>query len=398
MTDTDKNVTPVMILEGHENALSIVRSLGQRGIPVSVSASEMCPASKSRFCKGAYVVPEAADYSEYWSELLLSGKNKHLRGSVLLAGGDNAIQFLAANRKALQEYYILDINKPDLQSALLDKKRTLELAQSVGVPVPNFWNISGFENFDKITKVVQFPVIIKPILSHVFQRKNQGRKFLFAYNKQELEQGLAKVFRQGSEVMISEFVPGPDSLLSSYYTYMDKDGRALFHFTKKVVRRFPVNEGGATYHITEWLPKTAELGKKFFEGVGLTGLGNIEFKYDTRDGELKVIESNARFTAAQELLVRSGLDTAYIIYCHLTGRPVPVINSYKENVRLLFLREDFAAYRQLRSRGELSIWGWLKSIAYKQTFPYFRLTDPVPAIFFSYKRAINKLKKKLLSN
>lgn len=394
MTDSKKDMTPVMLLEGYDNTLSIVRSLGRRGIPISVSSPESCPALRSRYCKNAYVMPQAVDYMEYWSDLLLSGNNNRLLGCVVLAMGDNAIEFLIENRKALQERYILDIDKPELQPALLDKKRTLELAQSVGVPVPNFWNVNGFDDVAEITKEARFPVIIKPILSHIFQRNNQGRKYIFAKTKQELDQGLDKVLRQGSKVMVCEFVPGPDSLSSSYYTYIDGDGRPLFHFTKKIVRRLPVNQGLATYHITEFLPRTAKLGRKFFKGIGYSGFGNIEFKYDMRDGELKVIECNARFTASQEVLVRSGLDAAYLVYCYLTGRPVPVINSYKEHVRLLSLSRDFAAYRQLRSMNQLSTWGWLKSIAHKQTFPCFSLTDPVPAFpALTLKRIRNKSRK-----
>ncbi len=64
--------------------------------------------------------------------------------------------------------------------------------------------------------------------------------------------------------MICELIPGPDSQLSRYYTYITHDGQALFHFTKRVLRRYPVNEGPASYHMTQWLPDTAELGKRFF--------------------------------------------------------------------------------------------------------------------------------------
>ena len=72
--------------------------------------------------------------------------------------------------------------------------------------------------------------------------------------------------------------------------------------------------GNACYHISSWEPEAADLGEKFFRGINLRGLGNIEFKRDLRDGKLKVIECNARFTAAQELLNRSGMDISEIIY------------------------------------------------------------------------------------
>ena len=42
-----------------------------------------------------------------------------------------------------------------------------------------------------------------------------------------------------------------------------------------------VNRGGGCYHETKWLPETAELGRRFFTGIGFRGMGNIEFKRDT---------------------------------------------------------------------------------------------------------------------
>lgn len=30
------------------------------------------------------------------------------------------------------------------------------------------------------------------------------------------------------------------------------DANALFHFARKIIRRYPVNSRGATYHVTEW--------------------------------------------------------------------------------------------------------------------------------------------------
>ncbi|MCB0295601.1 MAG: carboxylate--amine ligase, partial [Calditrichaeota bacterium] len=150
-----------------------------------------------------------------------------------------------------------------------------------------------------------------------------GEKLFFVNNWEELEARLEQVLSHGLKVILSEMIPGPDTQLASYYTYIDKNGQLLFHFTKRVVRRFPKNNGQGSYHITEWVEEVAEIGKKFFLGVGLRGLGNVEFKKDLRDGQWKIIECNPRFTAAHEQLVRCGMDISLLIYNHLAGRPLP---------------------------------------------------------------------------
>jgi predicted ATP-grasp superfamily ATP-dependent carboligase len=384
---------PVLILGGQENALSIARSLGKRGIPIHVSADPDCWALRSRYCSGRYPRPAGVESKDYWGGLLLSNNKSPLEGSVILTGSDEAIEFVARNRTELEKRYILERNRPELQLALLDKQKTLELARSVGVPTPNYWKVDTVEDVRRIGGDIQFPLIIKPIHSHLFQKQYNGAKYHLVRDHSELTAKLSDVLARGLEVMVTELIPGPDSLLNSYYTYIDENDQPLFHFTKRVIRRFPKNSGLATYHITEWLPETAELGKRFFQGIKLRGLGNIEFKRDLRDGKLKVIESNARFTAAQELVLRSGMDIALLIYTHLTGQPMPRLDAYQEHLRLLFFRSDLAAYRELRDRGELTWLEWLGSLAHRQVFPCFSLTDPVPVLDRSQQVLSNKVRK-----
>jgi predicted ATP-grasp superfamily ATP-dependent carboligase len=385
--------TPVLILGGQENTLAITRSLAKMGVPINVSANPDCWALRSRYCLGKYPRPKEQAIKDYWAELLLSGDGSPFQGHVVLTCSDDAIEFVALNRAELEKRYILERNIPEQQLALLDKQQTLEMARAIGVPTPNFWDIQSVEDIQRIDDSVQFPVIIKPIHSHVFQRYYIGKKYLLAQDLADLKVKLAEVLERGLRVMVSEIIPGPDALLNSYYTYIDEHDQSLFHFTKRIIRRFPVNSGGASYHITEWLPETAELGKQFFQGIKFRGLGNIEFKRDLRDGKLKVIECNARFTAAHELLVRCGMDTSVIVYCHLTGQPIPRIDSFKEHIRLLFLRQDIAAFRQLRGMGMLTFTDWLKSLAYKQNFPYLSPSDLQP--FFAINKFIleNKIGK-----
>jgi len=382
--------TPVLVMGGQQNALSIVRSLGKLGVHVSVSLAQGCWAVESRYCSGSYTYPAGTDLHLFWKKLLLSD-DKPLQGTMLLTCNDDAIEFVAENKEALRQYYVVDENVPELQQAMLDKQKTLELAREAGCPIPEFWNIATIEDVVSLKESVTFPVMIKPIHSHVFRRHYVDKKYLLANDYQELFSLVSDVLSKSIEVMVCEMIPGPDTLLSSYYTYIDDNDQALFHFTKKVIRRFPVNSGGASYHITEWIPETAEMGERFFRGIKFRGLGNIEFKRDLRDGKLKVIECNARFTAAQELLVQSGMDISLMIYRRLSGQAVPKMEGYRDHVRLLEPIMDFKAYKQLKVLGEITFFAWLKSLMHKQVFSYFRLDDPKPVIVLLKSAISNKL-------
>lgn len=386
---------PVLVLGGQENAVAITRSLGRRGVRVAVSAGWRCLALRSRFCWKQLPIPDDRSSAESWRDLLLDDPSPEIQGAVVLACNDDALEFVADHQKDLEKHYLLEESAPTIRRALLDKRQTLELARKVGIPAPRFWETATLRDVEAVASEVRFPAMIKPAHSHRFQKLFEGRKYLRADSPGELLSGARAVIEQELPFVVCELVPGPDALLTSYYTYLDGEGEALFHFTKRVFRREPVNMGGACYHMAEWLPETAALGERFFRGVGLRGLGNVEFKRDPRDGELKLIESNARFTAAQELLVRCGMDTAVIVYGQLIGKPAPRPREYRQKVRLWYPRQDFVAFRELRESGELSLPDWLRSIAHRQVLPYFSMGDPWPSVVNSARYLRHRLRKAL---
>ena len=370
--------TPLLLLGGKENTLSVVRHLGGIGVTVRVSGPPSCWALKSRFCTEAFPVPKGMTQHDYWSTLLL-GNDGRLNGHMLWALSDDAIEFLNRNRSRLAARYILDDTDADLQRDFLDKMKTLDLARAAGIDAPRHWVAKTEQDLGALRGNVTFPVMVKPVQSHSFIKVFGKKLFIVEQGMDELEAQIRKAWDHGIAVFVVEMIPGPDSLLSSYYTYRSRDGRRLFNFTKSVIRRWPVNRGNACYHKTGWLPETAAAGARFFDNVGLRGLGNIEFKRDPRDGKLKIIEVNARLTAAQELVRRAGVPIDLIIYCHLTKQPLPDFTMSSEELRLWYPLRDFLGFVELWRKGQLSPWGWLKSIAGgKHVSMLMSLKDPMP--------------------
>jgi len=374
-------VKPVLVLGGRDNALSIARSLGRKGVPVFLSVEADSVIYHSRYCPRRYSFDSAENARAYWTRLLLNEPVRELENAIVLACSDDAVEFLAKHRSELERHYTLDLFDPDIQLAMLDKAETLALAAEHGCSVPGSFDVSSDFDAAQLPAGMQFPLLIKPKLSHLFQRAFDGRKFLLVGDEQELKEGLVLVRATGLDVMLCEWIPGPDSLLCSYYTYIDEHDQILFDYTKRIIRRYPVGEGGGTYHATEWLPDVAEEGIKFFKGIGFTGFGNIEFKRDPRDGRLKVMECNPRFTAAQELLARSGFDIADFIYSRLTNSVPPILDEYEQDLRLWHPIPDFKSFLELRRRGEMRFIQWVRSICRgSKVFPLFRLYDPMPSI------------------
>ncbi len=381
-----KRLPPAIVVGGSVNALSIARSLGRRGVPVYVLNAPDAYVCSSRYARRIHVSPNG-DAAAAWDAYLTGPQSDPLRGAVLLAAGDEGIDLLMRRREALAGKFRLDLSNPTAQRSMLNKLSTYQAATAAGVPTPKYWVVTSREQVDRLRPELVYPLIVKPQLQHLFE-KRFGTKFITVDRFEELGAALDTVAVARLEVLLTEKIVGPDDRLASYYTYLDERGTALFNFTKRILRRFPVNMGSGCYHITHRDPQLRTLALRLFHQVGLRGLANAEFKRDDRDGQWKLIECNARFTAANGLLMDAGLDLPWFVYARLVGLEPPSLDHYRGGMRLWYPIEDFKAFLELRRRGELTWWRWVVSVLHRQTLPYFRFSDPWPSVVALWRRVL----------
>lgn len=369
---------PVILLGGRENTLSAVRTFGRLGAKVLVIGRKGDFASRSRYCHQFEAAGEDETLADACRRILLDEATSQWAGGVVFPCSDDAIAFVADHDAALRERYKLEPASPQQRRSFLDKRETLKIAKAAGVPAPKNWDVTTPEELEACAREAAFPVLVKPVDSAAFTAIYKQKLFV-AHTPEEMTEQSARALSRGLDMMVVEIIPGPDTLLSSYYTYVAPDGARLYDFTKKVVRRYPENYGAACCHETEDLPETAELAKRFFEHAGLRGMGNIEFKRDTRDGLLKIIEVNARFTAALEHAARAGAPLDVIAYAAITGQTPPVIDSVREGLQMYYPLRDFKAAQALKKDGRLKWRNWLgERLAKKRFTPYFAWDDLGP--------------------
>jgi len=263
--------------------------------------------------------------------------------------------------------------------AMLDKGQTYELAREAGIPTPRTIVLASAADLEQAAETLAFPWALKPLQIHVFAQHFR-RKAIVVRDRAAMEAAFERTHALQLRMLATEIVPGPEDQYVSYYSYLDEDGAPLLHFTKRKLRQYPNGFGGGCYHVTEWSPETAELGLRFFQAVGLRGIGNVEFKRDARDGRLKLIECNPRFTAANEQVCRAGIDLALLSYNRVVGAPLPRVDRFREGIRLWLPLEDLMAYRSYARAGELGFGAWARSLLHMQHFPILRWSDPLPTL------------------
>ena len=380
MADPDSSIPlpPVIVFGGYFNNLKVVESLRKRSITVYVLSNRWAEARYSRYARAIHL-PGDARYPQEATAFLTGSASDYLKGCVLLAAGDDELEIVAKNREALAGKFRLDLSNPTAQLKMLDKLATYLAAREAGVTTPRFWQVGSEGEIQGLRDELVYPLIVKPKFSHVFQRKFKA-KFIVAQDFDQVLEGYRVAEGAGVETMLVEKIPGPDTLHSSYYTYLDEEGNALFDFTKRVIRRYPMNMGAGCYHITDRVEGVREPSLKLFRHVGLQGLANAEFKYDPRDGQLKLIECNARFTAANSLVARAGFDLGNFVYNRIVGIPQPPLTDFRVGLRLWDPLRDWRAFLELRKRGDLTFSQWLASIMHWNSLSYISWRDPLPSV------------------
>jgi predicted ATP-grasp superfamily ATP-dependent carboligase len=386
---------PAIVIGGDTNALSVARSLNRRGIDVYALNHANALVYNSRVCKKIYTA-DGPDGADTWERFLLGQESDYLRGAVLLPCNDEAIEMLIGNGEKLAEKFIVEEIRSDTRQCLLDKLSTYQAAREADVPTPNFWPVKSEADIEKIVQKATFPLIIKPLLSHNFRETFGNTKYLRAETGNELLRLFREASTQSIDVVVMEFVPGEDNLSRSYCTYMDSAGQPLFDFTKRVIRRYPRNMGGECSGVTTRDPEIREVALKFFRQVSLRGLATVEFKCDPRDGLLKIIECNGRFTAPLPLAHASGLNIANFVYDRLTGRDPGPLPPYRIGVRWVRPVEDFLAFRELHRLGKITLLSWLREVLRPQVLPNFHPADPLPSLI-EIGALLRRIAKRLIS-
>ena len=369
---------PAVVIGGSANAVSVARSLDGAGVEVYAIGRRTSPVRFSRHCRRFVTVDHDADVQAAWLEWLERGPE----GAVLLPCDDDALELIARNRARLVGlgYRPFEAND-DVLLTMLDKSTTYRLARDAGLDTPETHVPRDSDELDDALEHVSFPCAVKPVHSHLFQqRATSPVKAIVAGSAAELREAYALMRASGVEALITEIIPGGDDQLCSYYGYLEPDGTSSLHLTKRKIRQYPNGFGLGCYQITDWNPEVAALGLRFFQAMGVRGLANVEFKRDARDGRLKLIECNHRFTAANEQLRVAGIDLALFTYARLAGIPSPQVDSYRSDVRLWHPIEDARAFLSYRARGELTLSEWATSLLHVQHFPLFRWDDPGPSV------------------
>jgi D-aspartate ligase len=367
-----------LVMGADYRALGVVRSLGRRGIPVwLINQGGHLVATSSRYVRRRLPWPAGDDRTKIDFLLALCAVHK-LNKWMLIPTDDYTVGLASVYHEALASAYQLTVPAWDKLRWACDKRLLHQLAAKLQVHQP--WTVyqsnrGELENLD-----CPFPVILKPAVrlqpSSLAIPKAwlaEDRKSLLTRYKD------ASALLSPENLIIQEIVPGGGEAQFSYAA-LCKDGRSLASVVARRTRQFPRDFGQfSTYVETVDAPEIIEPAERLLAALRLTGLVEVEFKQDPRNGQFKVLDINPRVWGWHTLSRRAGVDFPYLLWLLARGDPVPHLRG-RAGERWVHLSADLRMAIEEILAGRLSLRSYLHSLRGPLESAIFSWDDPLPGL------------------
>lgn len=394
-TGTGRNVRgrgALVVGSDYVVALGLIRSLGRRGIPVWVLVDDGV-AFASRYCARALPWPGVRATDRRKLEYLISLAQQHgLEGWAIYPTGDREAALLARNRRMLSRWF--QVTAPDwkvLQVAY-DKRQTYRLAAELGIDHPRTTYPSSRDELARLEW--SFPLILKPAVKEEWNAFTMARAWPVR-SRQEL---LARYDEACSlvspdTVMVQELIQGGGESQFSY-AGLWTDGHPLASLVARRARQRPIDFGtGSTFVETVHAPAVAQPAERILQAMRYTGLVEVEFKRDSRDGTYKLLDVNPRAWVWHALAQHAGLDLPYMLWQHMYHESLPHVEA-RVGARWMHLALDIPTAIRLIQGGRLTLRAYVESFGGPPGFATFAADDPLPAVLEAATTAAHALRRR----
>jgi D-aspartate ligase len=382
----------VLSFGGHAEAYDIVRSLGMDGIESIVASCQPHNiAFYSRYSARRVVLPSFETANESIIADQLKQLSTDLGGKpTLFYGSDAELSFVWRFRKVLQSCYRFLLPQDETLEYLFNKALFNKFAIEYQLPVPQSIIISNIDELDSIVSSIRFPCIVKPAYSQDWVWETEEQEVRFGPYKKALRRftSAGELMRfcealphRASGFLIQPYIDGRDETIISFHGYFDEQSRCLGYFVGRKIRTYPPHTGGSVYVQTIHNQELAQQSIGYLQRIGFQGIVKIDYKLDQADNEFKMLEINPRYNLWELLGGYAGVNLAAIAHRHQMEEHVELNSSYRDDVRLLFLKQDIRAY--LSGYCETKEWtlsSYVKSLMGKKYYRVWDLTDPLPFI------------------
>lgn len=331
----------------YKNALAAVRDIGSKGINIHTCGppTRNKVASLSKYSSGYSLYTSPNDNVDRFLidiKRILSSWEYEM---IIPIGVDTTIP-ISYNKEELSEYARVPVADYEILENAHDKYKTIEIARSVGVPVPETSIVSG-ESIEE--ELFEYPLVIKA-------RKGaagSGTRYItseddFSKVVREFHQKKSDGIFDYERPMVQEYIPGD---LMDVCVLFNR-GRPRAALAQRRVITYPPSGGVGIVNETVEDPELIEIALKLLKRMNWHGVAQVEFKKDG-NGVPRLMEINPKFWGTLELSIAAGLNFPYMLYRMTMDGDIEPNFSYERNLQLWWyfahLPQIFLAYVKNRN-------------------------------------------------
>jgi predicted ATP-grasp superfamily ATP-dependent carboligase len=284
-------INTVFLLGNHIQSLGLARQLRNYNIDVILFTD-----SKYSICRFSNTIKKTYFFKNEIDLLIKIKQNKsNLHNTLIFPTNDHMVGFLCVNYDELLKDFFIGIPHPDIVNIFADKRNTYRFAAEHNIPFPESHYPLSINDVEELSGKVNYPVIIKPAIMHVFY-KTFSKKAFKCDSPSELIKEVKKIEKKFpvDQLIIQEFLDGGAKDLYSYATF-SVNGKSIAALIANRPRQNPMNFGNSTtYAITSYIPEIKIQAEKILELTNYFGLAEVEFMYDKKSKQYKFLEINTR--------------------------------------------------------------------------------------------------------
>lgn len=335
-----------VLLAPHNGGLAMARALRRRGErPVVLACPAAAHVAATRGVESE-VLPTVVSGRERWFERVAAQGE-----AIVVPGTDDASDFLARERERLPDSIRTFESRDGVHLALMSKPESHALAERAGVRWPRSFDVTTTAELDEVAAKIDYPCIAKPALSHRWRMVFGEDRVLLAETPEALIAHGLRAFEHELELVVSEYVPGPDGAVEEAILVRAADGSYPVEFGCHKLRQYPSGFGAASFCETAPIPETIALAKRLLDAAGFVGVAGVETKRHAETGERHFLDANVRLPTQWGLGDAAGGDSSWRLCATLAGIEVGPQPEIERGVRLVYPQLELHAALAARRNG-----------------------------------------------
>jgi carbamoylphosphate synthase large subunit len=300
--------------------LCAARSLGRAGYAVAVAARDgKASGMTSRYGSERVVLPDPTlDFQDHVRALVDALASQ--RPDAVIPSIDSSVEALHTNRSTVAKFTAPSLASFESVDIALSKERVIEVARSLGLPVPQSTRVSSPAELEAAVGELGFPCVLKPVRS--WRSLGAGGERLspiIVRDMDEVRQVGPGLARADAPVLVQEFAVGDRETIK---LFRDR-GRTLVRMAMLVDRTWPPLGGSSVMRRTVSPPADVlDHAERLVAEVGIDGYAEVEFRRDAR-GRPLLMEINPRISQSVEVAVRAGIDFPRMQFEWARGGTIP---------------------------------------------------------------------------